>query len=237
MEQINPILILTIFSGGILSFFSPCILPIIPGYISYFSGLSIEEIEGGKPYRLRSLISSVFFVLGFTITFAILGATVGFIGAITNIKVDIVRRIGGIIVFILGLHQLGIVNIRLLNFHKSISSNRNTPGLISSFFMGVAFSIGWAPCTGPILGGVVLTTMMLTDNITTGIILLAIYSIGLGIPFIITSFSLNFLINKGNRIYKYFGIIKIVGGVVLLIMGILIFTNNITWIALRLSSF
>ncbi len=232
METTN-IGIFTAFIFGLFSFISPCVLPIIPGYISFISGVSLDEMQTGenKSKKLRKLIfNSLLFIGGFTFVFILLGATATSLGKIFNEYYDIISKVAGGIIILFGLHMLGVFKIKFLNYEQRFHTQEKKLGLFGSFLIGAAFAFGWTPCIGPVLAAILVVASQ-QETITQGIVLLASYSLGLGIPFFITSISINFFFNIFNKIKKYFRTVEIVGGIMLIVLGILIITNYLTIIA------
>ena len=214
--------ILVAFGAGLISFLSPCVLPLIPGYISYISGATFNELLEKKKINL---IPVVCFSLGFSIIFIIFGLAASFIGQLLLKNSFELRILAGMIIIIFSLHFMGIVNLKFLNFEKRISTE-NKKGFLSSITVGMAFAFGWTPCIGPILGSILLLAST-EENINRGILLLLFYSLGLAIPFIASGYYINsFLISK-KGFGKYYNRITKTGGAILLITGILIATNQI----------
>ncbi|MDI6778820.1 MAG: cytochrome c biogenesis protein CcdA [Bacteroidota bacterium] len=225
--------ILTAFAFGFLSFISPCVLPIVPGYISFISGVSLLEIEkssNSKVARRKIILNTLLFVLGFSVVFILLGATATAIGQFLFANLTILSQIAGGIIIIFGLHLAGVFKIKFLNYEKRIHSQLKPLGYLGSFVVGLAFAFGWTPCIGPILGGI-LALAAQKETVGEGIVLLASYSAGLGIPFLITGFSLSIFYNAFNKIKHHFRKIEIAGGVLLIIVGILMFTGSLMVIA------
>ena len=230
MESVG---IFSAFIFGLLSFVSPCVLPIVPGYISFISGTTFEELvnnENRAQVRKRVVLNSVFFVIGFSLIFIALGASATAIGQFLQDKLDIFGKIAGVIIVIFGLHMTGVLKIGFLNYEKRFHTQSKPIGFLGSFVVGLAFAFGWTPCIGPILAGI-LTVAAQQDTVGQGIILLSSYSAGLGIPFLLTGISLAAFQNLFNRIKRYFRTVEIVGGVLLIIVGVLIFTNSLTIIS------
>lgn len=227
------------FFAGILSFLSPCILPLVPGYISFLSGISLEELkkgaEKGKVIR-RVGLTSVFFVIGFSLVFILLGASASFVGSFLRAHMRILTKIAGALIVILGLHLVGILKIKWLNIEKRLDVRRFSPGFFGAFLIGLAFALGWTPCIGPILAGI-LALAATQETVIKGVFLLAAFSLGLGIPFIITGFFVGFFIRFFERYKRFIFIGEIIAGVLLIIMGVLIFTDNLTVLLKYVPSF
>ena len=171
------------FGAGLISFLSPCVLPLIPGYISYVSGITLDEMIKSKNINLYPLI---LFTLGFTIVFVIFGATASYIGKIILKNSETFRILAGTVIIVFSLHILKIINIQFLNYQKKINSNIN-PSILSSLLIGMAFGFGWTPCIGPILGSILLLAST-EESVNRGILLLLFYSLGLAIPFILSGY-------------------------------------------------
>ena len=208
--------------AGLISFLSPCVLPLIPGYISYISGSSINELEDKKNIILFPI---VLFTIGFSIVFIIFGAASTFLGQILLKNSYELRILAGLIIIILSFHIIGIINLKFLNYEKRIQTNIKK-NFFSPILIGMAFAFGWTPCIGPILGSI-LVLAATEESLIKGIILLSSYSLGLAIPFILSGYLIQkFLIfskNFKNNINK----VSKIGGVILLLTGILIITNQL----------
>jgi cytochrome c-type biogenesis protein len=223
--------LLAAFVAGVLSFVSPCVLPLIPGYISFISGLTLEEMQGEESAaasRRQVLIASLAFVLGFTVIFVAAGASATAIGKVLA-QSQVIRKIAGAILIVLGLHMMGVFRIRLLENEKRIHSQRKPAGPVGAFFVGIAFAFGWTPCIGPILGGI-LTIAASKDSVVQGMQLLAMYSLGLGVPFLLTSVAINQFFAATRRIRKYYHAIEVASGALLIVVGLLIFFDQFTLI-------
>jgi len=231
--EVKDISIFIAFLGGLISFVSPCVLPLIPGYLSFISGVSIEEMKD-KDERSKVLkkvtINSIFFILGFSLVFILLGASSTFLGnfLLAN-KFSIFNRIAGAIVILFGLHLLGIFKISFLNYEKRVHIKKKSFGLLGSFLIGFAFAFGWTPCVGPILAPI-LGIAATQESLSQGILLLAFYSLGLGIPFFIAGIGFNTFLRVFQKIKRYFNIIEIASGIFLIIVGFLIFTNSFSYL-------
>jgi len=208
--------------AGIISFLSPCVLPLIPGYIAYISGNSLNELLEKKN---TSLFPIVLFTIGFSIIFIILGASATFLGKFLLKNSFPLRIIAGTIVIIFSLHIIGVFQIKFLNYEKKIYSERKF-GLFSSLLIGMAFAFGWTPCIGPILGSILMLAST-EESINKGILLLLFYSLGLAIPFILSGYLFQKFITISKNLKKRMNLITKFGGSLLLITGILIFTNQL----------
>jgi cytochrome c-type biogenesis protein len=211
------------FSSGILSFLSPCVLPLVPIYLTYLTGSSIEEINNKN--KLTVIYKAVGFTLGFTLIFIIMGISVTSLGQLFDRNKDIFRKIGGIIIIVFGLHIMGVVKIKTFYYQKTMLQPQKFKSGLSSFFIGMAFAIGWTPCVGPMLASILIYAGN-TKTLASGIKLLIAYSVGLGIPFIISGFLVDFISGYIKRFSKYFNVVSIVSGVILIFMGIMTFTNK-----------
>ncbi len=230
MENIG---IVTAFVFGLLSFVSPCVLPIVPGYISFISGFTLEEMKDGASRKaaMRGIVlNSLFFIMGFTLVFVILGATATTVGKILNENLELVSKIAGGLIVVFGLHMAGAFKLNFLNYEKRFHLQNKKFGVLGSFLIGTAFAFGWTPCIGPVLAGILLVAAQ-QDTVLKGMILLGSYSLGLGIPFFLTGISINLFFGFFNKVKKYFHAIEIVGGGLLVVLGILIFTGYLTVVA------
>lgn len=226
MESVG---LFTAFLFGILSFLSPCVLPLVPGYISFVSGLSFEELrksESAKKFLTKTLLSSMFFVLGFSIVFVALGASATAVGKFLSDNMNIISKIAGAVIVLFGLHMTGILRINFLNYEAKFRTKGKPLGLIGAFVVGFAFAFGWTPCIGPVLATILVLASQ-QETIKQGILLLSVYSLGLGIPFIITSLSVNFFFKWFSKVRRYLNIVEIASGVILILLGVLIFTNSL----------
>ncbi len=225
MENVS---ILTAFVFGIISFISPCVLPIVPGYLSFISGSTLDEmVNSARTVLVRKVTTnSLLFVLGFSVIFIALGASATVVGQFLLGKLDLFSKIAGIIIVVFGLHMVGLFRIRFLNYEKKFHTQRKI-GPLGSFVAGLAFAFGWTPCIGPVLAGI-LAIAAQQDSIGKGILLLTVYSLGLGIPFLLTSLSINAFLAFFRKFNRYIRWVEITGGVLLIVVGILIMTNNLT---------
>ena len=210
------------FGAGLISFLSPCVLPLIPGYISYISGSSLNEILEKKTVNI---IPIILFTLGFSLVFISFGATASFLGSVILNNSYELRIASGIIIIIFSLHILGIININFLNYEKRVYTEKKS-GLFSSILVGMAFGFGWTPCIGPILGSI-LALASTEQSLNRGILLLVFYSLGLAIPFILSGYLIQKFLSFSKNLKSKMNIILKSGGVLLLITGILMITNQL----------
>lgn len=232
------------FAAGLLSFISPYVLPVIPGYLSYISGLSLEEMRGTGPSagaagiailtpseaRRRALACSIVFCLGFSLVFVTLGASAGAIGSVLRERLTLIGQIAGVIVILFGLHAMGVLRIGSLSSRKLVQTKGKPAGLAGAGLVGIAFALGWTPCLGPIAAGV-LAIATTQATIGHGVRLLATYSLGLAIPFILTAIAINQFLAASARIRRHFRTIEIASGALLVVLGALIFTNRLALVA------
>ena len=208
--------------AGLISFLSPCVLPLIPGYISYISGSSLNELIEKKNINL---IPIILFTAGFSIVFIILGAASTFLGQVLLQNSYELRIAAGLIIILLSLHIIGLINIRFLNFEKRFDAKTNT-NFYSPILIGMAFAFGWTPCIGPILGSI-LVLAATEENINKGILLLASYSLGLALPFILSGYLIQRFLIFSKNFKKNLNVVSKIGGIILLITGVLILTNQL----------
>jgi cytochrome c-type biogenesis protein len=217
------------FSGGLLSFFSPCVLPLVPAYLANLAGVTAIDPQTRKSY-LPALFHSLSFVLGFSLIFIGLGASVGLIGTTIAAHSTLLRQIAGGLIIAFGVFLIASFKLPWLNYEKRLKTTTSSnPGYLRSIGIGAAFALGWTPCIGPILGAI-LTLAWSSQTVAEGAILLTIYSLGLGIPFIILGLVWGAIMPLWKSINRYLGVISIVSGVLLIIVGILILTGNLAWL-------
>ena len=211
------------FGAGFISFLSPCVLPLIPGYISYISGESLGDIVEKQK---KVILKTVLFSLGFSLVFISFGATASLIGNILLENSNTLRIIAGIIIIIFSLQLIGILNLNFLNQEKRFQTKNYSNNLFFPVLVGAAFGFGWTPCIGPVLGSI-LTLAAVESSIGKGILLLSFYSLGLAIPFILSSYGISKFLAFSKNFRKNIKIVSVSGGVILLITGILILTNKL----------
>ena len=211
------------FGAGFISFLSPCVLPLIPGYISYISGESLGDIVEKQK---KVILKTVLFSLGFSLVFISFGATASLIGNILLENSNTLRIIAGIIIIIFSLQLIGILNLNFLNQEKRFQTKNYSNNLFFPVLVGAAFGFGWTPCIGPVLGSI-LTLAAVESSIGKGILLLSFYSLGLAIPFILSGYGISKFLAFSKNFRKNIKIVSVTGGVILLITGILILTNKL----------
>ncbi|MBU2552031.1 MAG: cytochrome c biogenesis protein CcdA [Proteobacteria bacterium] len=214
--------------AGLLSFFSPCVLPLIPAYFTFITGLSLEELTEGNPgtNRYRVLWSTCAFVLGFSFVFIIFGASASFLGRLLTDFQDVVRVAGGVIILLLGIHVSGLFRFRILDYEKRLHLNRKPVHFLGTVLVGMAFGAGWSPCVGPLLGSILIIAGS-KETIMEGVWLLSVYSAGLAIPFLAIALSIHSLLSflkKGVRALKY---VNAVAGGLLVLVGVLLITDKL----------
>jgi len=215
--------LLVAFSAGFISFLSPCVLPLIPGYISYISGQALDEIIKDNK---SVLLKTIFFSIGFSIVFISFGITASFIGKLLISYSNQLRIIAGIIIILFSLQFIGLINLKILNSETRFFTKNYNDNLIFPIIVGAAFGFGWTPCIGPILGSI-LALAAIEENISKGILLLSFYSLGLAIPFIISGILIDKFLFFSKSFRKYISTITKVGGAILLLTGIAILTGQL----------
>jgi cytochrome c-type biogenesis protein len=236
--------LLAAFGAGLLSFISPCVLPLVPGYLSYISGLSLDDMRGTTTVaggsavavaravgaRRQVVLSSIAFIVGFSLVFVSLGAAASAIGQFLAERQALFNRIAGAVIIVFGLHTMGVLRIEWLYQEKRVHTSRKPAGFFGAGLVGVAFAFGWAPCIGPILAGI-LALASSQDTVGQGVQLLSVYSLGLGVPFLATALMIDRFFGAMSRIRRYYHAIELVSGALLVVIGLLIFTNRFTVIA------
>jgi cytochrome c-type biogenesis protein len=216
------------FLAGFLSFISPCVLPLIPGYISFVSGASLDDMRaGGLAARRQVLTRSLAFVLGFSVVFIVLGASASAIGTFISGKLNILTKIAGALIIVFGLHMMGVFRLAFLDNEKRAQTQRKPTGPLGAFLVGLAFAFGWTPCIGPILAGILVVAGS-QETIGEGVLLLAVYSLGLGVPFLLTSIAIDRFFSVAAAIRRHYHAIEMVSGSLLVAIGVLIFTEQLT---------
>ncbi|MFQ5598327.1 MAG: cytochrome c biogenesis CcdA family protein [Nitrospiria bacterium] len=235
MEPTGNISYMIAFSAGFLSFISPCVLPLVPSYVSYITGLSLDELtapEGKARAREIAIKNSLMFILGFSTIFIFFGASATFIGRFFLSNQAIIRQIGGALIIFFGLYITGIFKLSFLAKDTRFQFQRKPSGYVGSYLVGIAFGAGWTPCVGPILGSILLYAST-SGSVIIGIQLLAAYSVGLGLPLFLSSLGVQSFLFYFKKTARYMGWISGASGAFLIAVGIMIFTNSLT----RLTSF
>jgi len=226
--QISLVNILIAFAGGLLSFLSPCVLPLVPGYISLMSGVSIDHLkaEGASGSRKAVIANSLAFNAGLSVIFLTLGGAAGLLGAaiINNVWV---RVIGGLVIIIFGLHLIGLLKIKYLYKDTRQFSNEKPRGMLGSLTLGIAFAAGWTPCIGPILGGIIGLAAT-SGGWKSGLLLSAFYSAGLAVPFLITGLGINQFLSFYSKFRQHLHKVEVVSGIILILIGLLVMSNRVT---------
>lgn len=226
----NNISMIGAFVAGLLSFLSPCVLPLIPSYITYITGLSFADLQAEHPshkVRQQTIIHSLLFIAGFTTVFVLLGASASFLGDFLQEHKTAIRRIGGILIIVFGIHVSGLFDIGMLLGEKKVTLHRKPAGYLGSFIVGIVFAAGWTPCIGPILA----TILAVAATEGRGVWLLLTYSMGLAIPFFLASLALHQFLVFFRRFKKHIRLFEIFTGILMVIVGILIFTNSLVKIS------
>jgi cytochrome c-type biogenesis protein len=215
------------FVAGLLSFLSPCVLPLVPGYVSLISGATVEDLQSSDRRLLRTvMLHSVTFVLGFSVVFIALGAVATSVGQFANQYHALLTKIAGGVVIIFGLHLTGLMKIKALYADKRLHNVKGSSSVAGSFLVGFAFAFGWTPCIGPILAAI-LVLAETQDTVLKGILLLAIYSLGLAVPFLLTSLGVDRFLAFYGRFRRHLHTVEVISGVLLIAVGVLIFLNNL----------
>ena len=210
------------FGAGLISFLSPCVLPLIPGYVSFISGQSLQELLSSKRINFLPLI---LFCLGFSTVFIILGASASFLGQKLLQNSEILRIIAGVVIIIFSLQLVGLINIGYLNLEKRFEA-KNSQNIFFPYVIGLAFGFGWTPCIGPILGSI-LALASIEETLSRAVLLLSFYSLGLAIPFVLLGYLIQKFLLFSKNFKRNINLISKIGGIILLITGILILTNQL----------
>ena len=234
MEPLN-IGILTALVAGVISFASPCVLPIVPGYLSFITGFGIQDFvsrEKSAVWR-KAATNSTAFVVGFSLIFILLGASATIIGTFLRLHLELFGKIAGVLIIVLGLHITGIVRIPFLMYDKRLHGQDKATSITKAFAAGLVFAFGWTPCIGPILAGI-LALAAVQETAARGVLLLSAYSLGLGVPFILSGLFLNTFFSTFSRIKRHLRKVEIAGGIMLLAIGVLMFSGKLYVISQKL---
>ena len=230
LESLNQISLFAAFSAGLLSFVSPCVLPLVPSYLSYITGLSVEklaDVDAREQFRRTIIFNSLLFIAGFSSVFIAFGASASLVGQLLYEYQDIIRKVGGVLIILFGLYLLGLFKAQfLMTEHRLISFESRPVGYIGSFLIGTAFAAGWTPCVGPVLGAI-LAYASTTDSMKDGVILLTTYSAGLGLPFFLTALGVDRFLNYFKQLRVYLGGVSMVSGGVLILVGVMLYADSL----------
>lgn len=231
-QGVQQISLFAAFSAGLLSFVSPCVLPLVPSYISYITGLSVEQlasVEERVRHRRAIILNSLIFIAGFSSVFIAFGASASLIGQALITYQDHLRKLGGVIIIVFGLYLLGLFNLNWLQMEHRMHFRTRPAGYLGSFLIGVAFAAGWTPCVGPVLGTILLYAST-TDALSQGVLLLAFYSLGLGVPLFLTALGIDRFLAYFKGLRGYLGAVSTVSGVLLVVVGVMVYANSLTLI-------
>lgn len=218
------------FVAGILSFLSPCVLPLVPSFLTYLTGLTFADLQDEHPtdlVRKRIILHSLLFITGFSIVFILLGASATFVGGFLREHMAVMRKVGAVLIMLFGLHVCGLLPITLLLGEKRINIRHKPAGYLGSVFVGITFAAGWTPCIGPILASILMVAAA-EKTVYRGISLLLAYSLGLGIPFFFSALATHRFLVLFNRFKKYIRLFEITTGIFLLLVGGLIFFDRLS---------
>ena len=226
-SQVNEVSLLAAFFAGLVSFVSPCVLPLVPSYITFITGVSFDELtaaHAGPRVRRLTMIHSLAFILGFSLVFIALGATATVAGQFLREHQDLVRRVGGVLIILFGIFLTGWIPIPALSRERKKQLTTKPLGILGSVLVGITFAAGWTPCIGPILASILIYAST-AKTVGTGILLLSVYSLGLAVPFFIASLALNSFLAASRRIRSQLRTIEIASGVILILFGILLVSD------------
>ncbi|MFQ5931733.1 MAG: cytochrome c biogenesis CcdA family protein [Nitrospiraceae bacterium] len=229
-DSIQQISLFAAFTAGLLSFVSPCVLPLVPSYVSYISGLTVEQLADAverQRFRKAIIINSLLFIAGFSVVFIAFGASASLIGQMLTTYQDYIRKIGGVLIVIFGLYLLGILNLGFLTTEKRFHFRHRPAGYAGSFLIGVAFAAGWTPCVGPVLGTILLYAST-SDALANGVALLTAYSLGLGLPLFLTALGVDRFLTYFKQVRGYLLGVSAVSGVLLVVVGVMLYANSLT---------
>ncbi len=226
------------FLAGIVSFLSPCVLPIVPSYVTFITGMTLDEltVRGTAAARRRTALHALLFVLGFSFVFVTLGATATAFGAVLQRSLPLIQQIGGALITLFGLYLVGVLRLPALMRERRVHLANKPAGLMGSLVVGVAFGAGWTPCVGPVLASILLYAGT-SATMTKGTLLLAAYALGLGIPFFAAAVGLNWYVAGARHLTRWLRPVEIVAGVLLVAVGVLLFTGRFTALSAYLAGF
>ena len=233
--MVDQVGILIAVTAGLLSFLSPCVLPLVPSYLSFVTGMSLEDLQGGIDRR-TVLTHSALFVSGFTIIFLLMGASASFLGQFFLVYRDWIARIGGVVILVFGLHLMGVFRITALMREKRLHLSDKPAGHMGTLAVGAAFGAGWTPCIGPVLGAI-LGLAGTSETVWHGTGLLLAYSLGLAVPFMAASLALERFLHVFQRFRRWIPVVEKGSGVLLVLLGLLLITGSFTVLASWLNQF
>ena len=230
INSLSQVSLFAAFSAGLLSFVSPCVLPLVPSYLSYITGLSLEKLSDAderERFRRAIVINSLLFIAGFSSVFIAFGASASLVGQLLYEYQDVIRKVGGVLIIIFGIYLLGFFKFQFFMTERRLLHFQSRPvGYLGSFLIGTAFAAGWTPCVGPVLGAI-LAYASTTDSMKDGVVLLATYSLGLGIPFFLTALGVDRFLAYFKRMRTYLGGVSVASGGVLVVVGVLLYADSI----------
>ncbi len=221
---------LAAFTAGLLSFLSPCVLPLVPGYVSLISGTSVDALQAPERRRSRVMASSLMFILGFSLVFIALGAVATGVGQLTREYYPLLTRVAGAVIIVFGLHLTGVLKIKALYADKRMHQVKGDSTPWGAFIVGFAFAFGWTPCIGPILA-TILAFAASQDTVLKGTWLLALYSLGLAVPFVLTSLGIDRFLGFYGRFRRHLHTVEVASGVLLIAIGALVLTRHFTMLS------
>jgi cytochrome c-type biogenesis protein len=230
MDSLSHIGLVAAFTAGLLSFVSPCVLPLVPSYISYISGLSVDQlvnVQEQSRFRKEIILNSLLFIFGFSVVFVAFGASASLIGQLLITYQDFIRKLGGILIIVFGLHLMGVLKLSVLSTERRFHFKSRPAGYLGSVLIGVAFAAGWTPCVGPVLGSILLYAST-TESLLNGVALLTAYALGLGLPLFATALGVDRFLAYFKQVRAYLWGVSAVCGVVLVGVGALIYANSLS---------
>ena len=230
IESLSQTSLMAAFLGGLLSFVSPCVLPLVPSYLMYITGLSLDQLtDSAERHRMRKTIvaNSLLFIAGFSLVFIAFGASASLIGQLLTDHQHLIRKVGGILIVLFGLYLLGILKLKFLMSEKRIHFRSRPAGYVGSLLIGATFAAGWTPCVGPVLGTMLLYAST-TDTLADGVTLLAFYSSGLGLPLFVAAVGIDRFLASFKQIRGSLGVASTVSGIFLILFGFLIYRDSLT---------
>jgi cytochrome c-type biogenesis protein len=229
MTEVNG---LVAFAAGVFSFLSPCVLPLIPSYLSFVSGVSIEEMRGAQAaarVRTRVILNAIAFIFGFSLVFISLGASASFLSSLFLNYRDFIRVVGGVFVLLVGLYLVGVFKIAALERYLQFNLKDKPAGYLGSVLVGITFAVAWTPCVGPVLGAV-LALASASGEVGRGIFLLSSYAAGLAVPFFLSALAVNSFFQFSQRFRRYIHAVHVTGGMLLIIVGVLLISDYMTFL-------